>query len=82
MTGGRAAWGFAVASDRDKTHPNFVFVEFLLKDFLAFDAELSDLVRRELARHVTTLQLTSELVICAELRSAVLFGSLAAELGR
>ena len=33
MTGGRAAWAFSVASDRDKAHPDFVFLEFLLKDF-------------------------------------------------
>ena len=49
MTGGRAAWAFSVASDRDKAHPNFVFLEFLLKDFLAFHAALArDLRRSEL----------------------------------
>lgn len=47
LTSGRAAWGFAVASDRDKVHPHFVFVEFFLQEFLAFERELArDLIRR------------------------------------
>lgn len=45
LTGGRAAWGFSVGSDFDKEHPNFVFVEFLLKELLAFDTALDRDIR-------------------------------------
>jgi hypothetical protein len=47
LTSGKAAWAFSVASDRDKHGAGtFVFIEFLLGEFLAFEEQL----RRDL-RH-------------------------------
>ena len=41
LTTGQAAWGFQVASDRDKGgRSNFIFIEFFLKDFLTFAEQL------------------------------------------
>ena len=41
LNGGKAAWGFAVASDRDRNGSSrFVFIEFLLKEFVAFERDL------------------------------------------
>jgi hypothetical protein len=48
LTDGRAAWGFQVASDRDKGgRSHFIFIEFFLKDFLAFDELLANDLRRK-----------------------------------
>lgn len=44
---GSAAWGFEVTSERDRAgQRNFVFVEFFLKEFLAFDEALGRDLRR------------------------------------
>ncbi len=52
---GESAWAFRVASDRDKPgHVNFVYLEFLLSEFLTFDEQLRHDLRLAEIREANT----------------------------